>query len=173
MLYDIGARGGSEGLSGWRIESMKTLSGDVLQMLSKPQLLDTYLALHGYDSEMGEYWQTPNGTFQFHIKNTLSLRFHGHISDIAPAPSNSFSGTKDEGAVPWLYIIPMSDSAPEPGSAISAVYRYHTAGGKPPRRCVSVGQVLQIPYAALYWMYETPKRRKSLAIEDAQLPVSR
>jgi hypothetical protein len=134
-------------------------------MVSRPSLLRAYLALHGYNDQIGEYEQAFNGTFQFHVKHISNTRFQGQISEMAPAPSRSFLGTKNEGAVPWLYITSMPDPRPGRSIGIATVYRYYTAGGKPPSPCGVIGQTLQVPYAAQYWIYERSKRKQGLAIE--------
>jgi hypothetical protein len=165
MLYDIGTLPHSRRLSNWRIEFMKTLTGNVLQMISKPSLLQAYLALHGYDHEMGECWRTSNNTFHFYFKGVSSISFQGKISEEASAPSSSFSGTKNEGAVPWLHITPMSGSLSGHDDVISVVYQYYTSGGEPSSRCASSGQVMRTPYAAQYWIYKSPKRENRLMLQ--------
>ena len=153
-------------MSEWRIDFMKTLSGDVLQMGSQPALLQTYLALHSYNREMGDCWQASNGTFYFKLNGDPSLEFQGNISKITSAPSSSFSGTRNEGAVPWLYITRLRGPAYKYAHPFSVIYQYYTAGGEPPGRCATVDQIIKIPYAAQYWVYRKQKRKKMLAIGD-------
>jgi hypothetical protein len=146
---------------------MKTLSGDVLQMSSQPSLLQTYLGLHSYDREMGKCWQNSNGTFHFKFHGNPSLNFPGNISQIAPAPSSSFTGTSNEGAVPWLYITRLRDPPYRNPHQISVIYQYYTAGGEPPSQCATVDQIVKTPYAAQYWVYRKQKRKKMLAVGNA------
>ena len=153
-------------MSEWRIDFMKTLSGDVLLMGSQPSLLQTYLTLHSYNREVGECWQASNGTFHFQFHGDPSLEFQGNISQIASAPSSSFSGTRNEGALPWLYITRLRDPGYKYPHTVSVIYQYYTAGGEPPSRCAVVDQVIKIPYAAQYWVYRKQKRKKRLAIRD-------
>lgn len=169
-MHDIGTlteRGGSE----WRTSFMETLPGNILQMRAEPVLLQAYLTLHGYDHIMGECRQTSEGTFRFSFKGLLGVDIRANISDMRPAPSRSFSGTADEGALPWLHILPVKSPKSGRRHKVSTIYQYYTAGGMPPSRCTSVGRIYQVPYAAQYWFYEKQRVKRALAIEASSQKV--
>lgn len=58
-------------------------------------------------------------------------------------------GDAIEGSVNWLKL---GDAGGSKG--FSQVYRVDTAGGKAPATCEGQGEMISVPYAALYWFYE-------------------
>lgn len=71
-----------------------------------------------------------------------------------PAPSNSFAGMNGEGAVDWLQLIDTLNGF-SAGTALEGgdVYRVETAGGMAPKTCESHSAGIEVPYAALYFLY--------------------
>lgn len=70
------------------------------------------------------------------------------------APSNSFAGMNGEGAVDWLQLLDLGNGYSS-GTSLEGgdVYRVETAGGMAPATCENYSGGVEVPYAALYFLY--------------------
>lgn len=68
------------------------------------------------------------------------------------APEGASKGPEDQGngAVDWLALL-AKDGCGSRG--LGEVYRVQTAGGKPPMTCEGQPSVIEVQYAAQYWLY--------------------
>lgn len=121
-------------------------------IMQNADLLEGYLKFHGYHNVVGEYWYTTNNTVVFYFNEGLRWTIETRIAEVMVAPNTSHEGSRNEGALPWLYLQPIPKSSQN--HKVSAIYRYYTAGGKPKSHCYQEGAPFRVPYTAQFWIYE-------------------
>lgn len=98
---------------------------------------------------MGHHYFNAAGVPTFDLTSSgVGLLLAGKVGAILP-PKNSVAGPDrtGNGAVDWLAL------TAKPGSSdLQEVYRTWTAGGKPPANCADQAPVIQMQYAAQYWL---------------------
>jgi hypothetical protein len=67
----------------------------------------------------------------------------------ACAKTNSSAGPNPAANVPWLMLTVKSAD----GCTLSEIYRVNTAGGVAPANCAGQPAMIEVNYAAEYWMY--------------------
>lgn len=149
-LYDLGTRLNGDPLAQWKIGS---ISGLALQFHAFPKLLDGYLQLQGYQRVLGDHFftqTTPTFSLNKIPTTPFPIAFVAKKGE-ADAPKSACPGTKNEGAIKWLYLLDNGSSQ----GGINTVYRLETAGGNKPKTCEGMaGKTnFEVPYAAQYWVY--------------------
>lgn len=143
----------------WETNFLSTMAGNAIKIAPNTDLLETYLRKHGYGDIMGEFGHATNNSLIFRFKDAYKENFTGRIVATMGAPNNSHPGTMNEGAIPWLYLrrdLDLNTKMSSKQHKIFGVYQYHTAGGNPYFDCTLEGYTISVPYAAQYWIYESP-----------------
>lgn len=136
-------------MANWKISS---LSGLALSLESQPKMLDGYLQSQGYQRILGDHFftqTTPTFSLNKVQANPFPIAFVTKAG-FMDAPKSSCPGTKNEGAIQWLYLV---DNDGRSQGGINTVYRLETAGGNKPAACQGYKDHFEVPYAAQYWVF--------------------
>lgn len=97
----------------------------------------------------GRHFFLNSTTPAFDLSSPNPMQDLGFVVAKKVASSDAPKGLMRNGAVPWVYL----ESTNATVGSILRVYRINTAGGCPPTTCEGEPAVIEVEYAAEYWIY--------------------